>query len=112
VKRVLTLRRKIKKNYALIQPSLSIRGYFAWQMTQKNQSTVRKPLPFSLLILGEATGLANLVHIFHSHDSEPEAVWDQKDEHTPVLKEPILEPDEELDPTQPIAARLTLNTAK
>jgi hypothetical protein len=73
---------------------------------------MRKPLPFSLLVLGEATGLANLVHIFHSRDSEPEAVLDQKDEHTPVLNEPFLEPDEELDPTQLIAARLTLNTAK
>jgi len=94
---------KLKKNLASIQPSLSIRGHFVWQMKQKKQSPMRKRLPFSLLALGEATGLAHLVHIFHSRDPEPGAVLDQKDAHTPVLQEPMLEPDEELDPTQPIA---------
>jgi aerobic C4-dicarboxylate transport protein len=43
---------------------------------------------------------------------EPETVLDQTNKHMPVFNESILKPDEELDPTQPVPAPLTLNTAK
>jgi aerobic C4-dicarboxylate transport protein len=37
--------------------------------------------------------------------NEPEAVLDQKEEHMPLSKATTLEPDEEVDPTRPVAVR-------
>ena len=88
-------------------------------MTQQSELPTKKPLLFPFLLLGETIGLAHLVQIFRSRDSdrygtkdeqrngvtselEAGAVLKQKDEHLPAQKEPVLEYDEELDPTRPI----------
>jgi hypothetical protein len=70
-------------------------------MTQQSELPTKKPLLFHDIACTAAISIPRVRNGVAS-ELEAGAVPKQMDEHLPAQKEPVLEYDEELDPTRPI----------